>query len=113
MNKEIKNSEWDFETLEGCFVGFSPAELTLNPNAVAERIETGIKRIEAVGVIGLNNGYKGVGSVKFKPEHITFRVPYGTIIIYPPRKDRGNRMGLRVVPKNEVLRDGRRRKQDD
>jgi len=28
-------------------------------------------------------------------------------------KERGKRMGLRVVPKNEVLRDGRRRKQDD
>jgi len=110
--EKYKNTEWDFLTLQGIFEGFSPAELTLNNKAVSERLETGIIKAEKLGVVGINPKNKGVGSVKFKPEHITFRIPYGVIIFYPPRQDRGNRMAIRVVPKSEVLKDGRRSKHD-
>ena len=110
--EKYKNSEWDLYTLQGIFDGFSPAELTLNPNAVHERVETAIIKAEKLGVVGINPKAKGLGTVKFKPEHITFRIPFGAIIFYPPRTDRGNRIAIRVVPRSEVLKDGRRNKHD-
>lgn len=88
------------------FNKLSGAELTLNHKAILERLEN-------LNMVCLNRGCKKHIKFYFKEKGITAKCNCGTYLVYPKRADRGGAYGFRFVSKNEVLRDGRKRKHDD
>jgi len=103
-NKTVKKQpEPDFDY---SFNKLSGAELTLNHNAILERIEN-------LKMVCLNPHCKTSIKFYFKDKGITAKCNCGTYLIYPKREDRGGAYGFRFVSKSEVLKYGRKTKYND